>query len=150
MEQDYWVLPLKDGTELKIPAAKVKDINIRLDNKQPIKAENRTVLWQDIASGPRKYTPLIVNSGLAEQAAVVFNEPMLSDDNEVRCVWVKEEATTDRWNKYYANFAGYHKLSSGGDRITIAYRLPIHSVDSTTLKCTPDESKFLQSKLEQR
>lgn len=146
MEQDYWVLPLKDGTEIKIPAEKISDINKKLENREPIRTATRTLLWQDIAGGPRQYTPPELEPGLAEEVAVVFDDPILQGD-EVACVWVKDDVRADRWNKYYANFAAYHKLSNFGDQVTFAYRLPIHMFSTTVQKCTPDEVIYLQNRV---
>lgn len=149
MEQTHWVLPLKDGTEIKIPLNKISDINKKLANREPITTPGRTVLWQDIAGGPRRYEPVPAGSDLAEQAAIAFNEPILSDNNEVRCTWVKEQVSANRWNKYYANFPNYYKLGNSYDNVVMAYRLPIHMVDNTVDKCTPSESDELQHRLQQ-
>jgi hypothetical protein len=143
----HWVLPLRDGTTVDIPPDKVANINKKIENKEPIKVEDRLILYQDLAGGPRKYTPPEIEPGLVEQAAIAFNEPVINDQGEVQSVWVKQVVSANQWNKYYAQFASYFKLGNHYDSVLVAYRLPIHSLSPDVEKCTPIEMQQLEIKL---
>jgi hypothetical protein len=148
MEQTEWVMPLRDGTEVKIPANKVSNINKKIENKEPIYVANRTVMPYELAGGPRLHIPEVADPDLLTQAAVAFGEPVLNDNGEVQCIWVKETVSTKRWNSYYSQFANYYKLGNSYDDVVVAYRLPVHlAVDNSLTKCNPPEVQTLESKL---
>jgi hypothetical protein len=150
MEQSHWVLPLKDGTDINIPDTKITDINKKLANREPITTADRTILWQDIAGGPRRYEPTPIDADLQEQVAIAFNDPALNEYEEVKCIWVKEIVSATRWNKYYASFPNYYKLGNHYDNVQMAYRLPVHMLSTDVEKCTPDEAASLQLRLAQQ
>ncbi len=151
MDQTRWVLTLRDGTIIDIPANKIADINKKIQRKEPIKTDDRLILYQDIASGPKKYEPPVIEPDYVEQAAIAFNEPIYDPNGNIKCVWVKQEVSANRWNKYYASFASFFKLYYTSDHVTVAYRLPIHELPTGLYtgvqKCTPDEIRQLENKL---
>lgn len=144
---NQWILPLKDGSHVFIPEDKIQDINKKLESRQPIKAADRTILFQDIESGPKRYIEPEADPDLAQAAAIAFNEPMLDDDGNVKCVWVKQSVSTDRWNKYYSNFSNYYKLGKKYEKVVIAYRLPVHMWTTDVEKCIPTEITDLENRL---
>lgn len=146
MDQTPWILPLNDGTFVTIPADKVKDINTKISRREPITTKERTILYADLAGGPRKYEPTQAAPSLEEQALIAFNEPVMVE-GEVKVVWVKQQVSSSRWNKYYANFSTYFKLGNNYDSVIFAYRLPVHNVDKSVEKCTPAEIEELEKRL---
>lgn len=151
MEQSKeWVLPLRDGTVIKIPANKVAGVIKKIDAKQPIHVADRVVLYQDIASGPQEYTPPPLDPELQIAAALAFGDPVINALGEVTCVWIKETVSAERWNKYYSQFACYYRLGNSYDSVVIAYRIPVHyaqMVGTSVEKCNPIEIQQLETKL---
>jgi hypothetical protein len=147
MEQTEWVLPLRDGTKIKIPANKLARINEKIANKEAIITGDRTVLYADLAGGPQRYQPEIPAPELLAQAAVAFGAPMLTSSGAVQCVWIKQTVSAQQWNKYYSQFATYHKLGNSYDSVVVAYRMPQHLVDNLTEKCNLTEVQSLETKL---
>lgn len=147
MEQQEWVLPLRDGTTIKIPPSKVANINKLVEAKEPIRIEGRLVLYQELAGGPRLYVPDPIEPGLLEDYAKATGTPVLNTLGEVECDWIKETVSANRWNKYYSQFASYFKLGNSYESVVIAYRIPKHLVQNSHEKCTITEVQQLEIKL---
>lgn len=148
MKQTEWVLPLRDGTVVKIPPAKVAHITKLIEDKAPIRMEGRLILYQDIESGPKEYAPPDLEPELLEGAALAFGSPIVTAHGEIKCVWVKETVSATRWNKYYSQFANYFKLGNSYDSIVVAYRLPMHMLSTISVeKCNESEAQQLEIKL---
>lgn len=147
MEQTEWVMPLKDGTVVKIPSDKMANINKKIANRESINIADRTILFTDIASGPKLYVPEPLEPDVVEGAAKAFNSPIVNEYGEVVCVWVKETVSANRWNKYYSQFSCYYKLGNSYDNVVIAYRIPVHNLLVSAEKCNPSEVQTLELKL---
>lgn len=145
MSDFYWQLTLKDGTVFDVPPTAVSVIQKRIKNREPINLKSRTVLYAEIQhfqKSERRFS----SQRLLDSAAQAFREPLINEDESIVSRWVKKEVSNDRWQKYYAP-QGYKRLSGDSERTVIAFRLPVHQIDTAELSyCSDDDIKTLTSK----
>lgn len=138
----YWELEQFDGTTTEIPPQAVETIKRRLNDKDMINLKTMSIPANQVKSfkqTSKRYTDQL----LIEDVARAFDEPILNADGSIVSKWVKKDVTQNEYNKFYAP-SGYKKLTSDGNMVTVAFRLPVHSVDMQKLEyCTDDEVEQL-------
>lgn len=145
---NYWILAIKDdfgGHRIKIAPDKVQHLNTLMDNNQPIKTPVGTYMRHQILSF-NPYQPPPIQPSLAEAAAIAFGDPLITEAGEVLCAWVKEPVSAGSWNKYYSHFAAYQKIGAQGDKVMIAYRLPVHMCGPGVEKCSQVEAQACEKR----
>lgn len=82
---------------------------------------------------------------IADQAARAFGTPILKENGNIECRWVKKSVSDGRYEKYFSHLPGYHRLSDMGGQTMIAFRLAAHEVDLNAVEnCTSDEIRRLE------
>lgn len=142
----YWELKygdFRDPKSLMIPPSAVQSIQRRWDNNQPIHTSQGDVAPSQIKSFEPTDKPFNPPLLIAEVARA-FNEPILDDDGDVVCKWVKKTMPTNLYTRYYAMSHGYHKLGDQNGMTIVALFLPVHQIDPTVLQdCTEEEIRRL-------
>lgn len=89
---------------------------------------------------------------LLEDAAQAFGEPLYVEvdlgkgrtETQIQAKWVKKAVTTDQWQRHFSSIPGYNLLREESGMTLIAFRLPVHAIDSSRVQeCTIDEVKQL-------
>jgi hypothetical protein len=138
----YWELEQFDGTTTEIPPQVVDTVKRRLNDKDMINLKTMSIPANQVKSfkqTSKRYTDQL----LIEDVARAFDEPILNADGSIVCKWVKKNVTQNEYNKFYSQ-SGYKKIGTDGSMVTVAFRLPVHSVDLNVLEyCTDDEVQQL-------
>lgn len=145
METDThtWELILKDGRVIDIPPQAVDTVRKRRDAKQPIHLKHEDINYYDIQEF-RRTGKLWGQQLLAEEAAQAFGEAIINEDESIKTRWVKKQVSQQQWHKHYSAIPSYKLLSNEDGLTTIAFRLPVHLVDtSKTPYCNPSEVNTL-------
>ncbi len=141
MTEYYWALTQWDGTVTQIPPSAVDQVQRRWDQGMPIHTSNGSISSKDIKSFAPSES--FTNQRLIEGAAKAFNAPIITDLG-VKARWIKKTIPEKIYHKYYAGIPAYHRLDSNSSEITIAFRLPIHAINSqNTQECTQKEIDML-------
>ncbi len=141
----YWELIQFDGTRLEIPPSMVDIIKKRMTDGQPINTRNMTIPVNQIKFF-RITDKVFTDQVLLGEVAQAFNEPVLTEEGDIVCRWVKKTVTQTSWDKYYAPH-GYKKLADINGMITVALRLPLHQINQlATPYCTEEEIKLLEKR----
>lgn len=147
----YWELTYRDPTDFKtirkvqIPPASAPNIRKRWDNGEPIHLNTGSIPANQIV-GFEKTSKMFSTQRLLDEVAQAFNEPQYNaDDGSMIVRWVKKEVTQDQWNRHFSPIGAYKYLGEGSGMTTIAFRLPVHIIDTTKVEyCTEEEIKRLE------
>lgn len=145
----YWELVEKDGTRHNIPPQAVDVVNKKMVAHDPIPLRTGTVPYAQIEHFRQTNKPYGVK--LLDDASRAFKEPVYQktvqngiEYTSVVCDWVKKPVTQREWDSYYAKSPSYRNLGSEGNMVMVAFRVPIHEIDTiATTICTPEEIKKL-------
>lgn len=124
----YWEIVKRDGGTVKVPPSAVGVIRKRWDEGQPIHLAKETVPAHQITDFRQTSEPY--GQPLLEAAAAAFNEPMENPDGSMVVRWVKKAVTQAEWNTYYSRTPAYRKLGADGGMVMVAFRLPVHEIDT--------------------
>lgn len=138
----YWEIVQFDDTKVDIPPQAVETVKRRLDNKEPINLKTMSIPANQVKAF-RQTGKRYSEQPLIEDVARAFNEPLLTEDGSVVAKWVKKPITAHDRAKAYNNPA-YKTLTSDGNMVMVAFRLPAHLIDPRELtECTEDEIRQL-------
>lgn len=152
--QYFWELTLKDDTTIEIPPSGVDVVKRRMANKDAINLRTRSIPYSEV-KGFRQTDKRFSTIPLLDEAARAFNEPIYTEtiverNGEeykyvgVKAAWVKKQVTQDRWQNYYSKTMN-KKLDSDSGMVTIAFVLPVHSIDLNEVQyCTEEEIAKLE------
>lgn len=139
MSEYYWELVQHDGTKLEIPPSGVDVIKRRMASGEPINTRTAVIPVNQIKFF-RQTDRLFGSERLLEDVARAFNEPQLTDDGGIVSRWVKLQVTQASWNKTHSHSPNVKRIDEGSGMVTIAFRLPVHQIDLTSLQyCTAEE-----------
>lgn len=142
----YWELEQHDGTIVHIPPQAVEIVKRRIDENKPINTTQAVIPINQIRSF-RKSSKPYNSERLLEEASRVFNEPVISVNGEALYRWVKMRTTRRKWDSYYSKIGSYKLLGDDEGLVIIAFRLPIHVIDTNTVEyCDEDEVSRLDSR----
>lgn len=142
----YWELIQHDGTRIEIPPEAVATVKRRWDKGEPIHTSTGSIPANQIKKF-QQTDKAFTTTPLLEAAAQAFGEPMFKEDGSVKARWVKKNVTQDRWNRHFAALPSYRQLGEFNGMVTIAFVLPIHQIDATSLSyCTDEEIRSLTNK----
>lgn len=133
----YWYIVTKQGDKVRVKPTEANLHHIKQKLQQGsghIITRTQTINVYDVKEFYESDEPVVqverlIGDGLAEDAARAFNEPLLSEDDEVICKPVKRQVSRKRWDQHYSKFSSYTVLEDSGDHLVIAYWLPTHLVD---------------------
>lgn len=144
---NYWTISLWNKEEIQVRPDNVDYIKQKLkEGEGHIVTKTRTIAVKDIRVFEESDKPVIkvanlVESGLKEQAAQAFNEPMLSETGAVLCRAVKKRVTRRKFDTHYSQI-GYTSLDEDDSHVWAAWWQPIHQIDETHMTvCSEAESK---------
>lgn len=140
----YWELILKDDTRIEVPPSGIPVIQKRMDERQPIHtAKSGSIPFAEI----KIFRPTDKAYGqvpLLDAAAQAFGEPQINPDGSIRSKWVKKKVTQRDYAKHFAPLPAYIKLGEEGHLVTVAFRLPVHEIDTALLTyCSDEETRRL-------
>jgi hypothetical protein len=147
----YWELVQFDGTRLEIPPQAVATVRQKLEAGEPISTRSMVIPSNQVKSF-RKTDKPYTDQKLIEEAAQAFKEPIYTEVEyagmkytAVKARWVKQKVTQRKWDSWYAP-SSYKRIGDAEDgMVTIAYVLPVHSIDLTQVQyCTPEEVAKLE------
>lgn len=140
---NYWLLKLKGGDEIRIKPSLITAVKTYMDSGGIIHTATRSIPVDQITSFEETDIPYIehkqVGSGLLEDAARAFKQPLYIDDNTIQVKWVKKQVTTRKWNNHYSHIPAYKLIDDDGSHALIRFRLPIHQINNSVTECSPDE-----------
>lgn len=148
----YWELVYRDPKDFKqvrtvqIPPASVPSVRKHWDNGEPVHLNTGSIGANQIISFEKTNKPF-GNQKLLDEVAQAFNEPQYNQDGTIIVRWVRKEVTQDQWNRHFSPIGAYKYLGEGSGMTTIAFRLPVHSIDTTKVQyCTEAEVTALERK----
>lgn len=140
----YWNLVLRDGRTVVIPPKSVSLVKQRMDSRQPIHTTNGSIPFAQIESFDRSSRRL-TDVKLVEGVAQAFNEPLVTEDGEVKARWVKKEVSRTEYDKRMSKSTFYHFLGEEGGMVTVGFLLPVHRFDKYTMQyCDSNEEQRLE------
>jgi len=138
MKEYYWELILRDGTRLEIPPSGVDVVKRRMSAHDPINTKSQVIPYAQIEHFRITNKPY-GQALLLDEVAQVFNEPQENDDGSIIYKWVTKQVTQDRWNKYYSHHGAYKRVGAEGSMMTVAFRQPVHLVDTNNTPYATDQ-----------
>lgn len=131
MSEYYWEIVLREGDRIRIPPHGVEVVRRRWANKEPVSVPGRSIAPSEIKDF--KQTSELYNQKLLEEVHQAFNDP-LETENGIASRWVKKSVTSHEYNKHYGGIPSYKKLREEGSMVEIAFKLPIHLIDTTKVE----------------
>lgn len=149
---NYWQLTLRDGEQVKVKPENVPLIKQKMDSGGNIHTATRSIPVDQIrgfAETDEQYvdSKQLESGDLLEGAAQAFHEPMIEGDS-IMVKWVKKSVPMSLWTKHYSNVPAYKRIADDGNRVMVAFRLPVHQISSLVQECTPEDLKSTSSQLE--
>lgn len=139
----YWNLILKDGRVLPIPPRGVPVVQRKINAKEPIHTKSEMIPFSEV-KGFEQTSRRHTDVKLLEDTARAFNEPVVTDQGEVKARWVKKHVSQAEYDKYYAKSIMYRKIADTEGMVAVAMLLPVHKIDFQVHEyCTPEEEKKL-------
>jgi len=144
----YWELIQRDGTVIEMPPEAVAVVKRRWEAGQPIHTKHQGSIPPAQIVAFRPTDKLATQTPLLEEVAQAFNEPVVevreNGETVVIVRWVKKRVTQNRWEKFYSP-SNYKRLGEEAGMVTIAWRQPIHQINSLEVQyCTEDEIRQLE------
>lgn len=139
----YWEIVKRGGETIEVVPSAVEVIRKRWDDGEPIHFKDMTIPAHQIVDFRKTSKPY--GQPLIEAAAQAFSEPMITPDGGIRSRWVKKEVTHREYEKEFAGIPSYRKLGNDGGLVQVAFRLPIHEIDTARLDyCSDTEIEHLE------
>jgi len=134
----YWELIQQDGTRIEIPPEHIEIVKRRWNNGEPIHMNMQSIPANQIKTLYRTDKPYTATP-LLEAVAHAFNEPVITEAGDIQARWVKKTVPSRMHAKKY-NTPAYKVLEEGGGVVTVAYRVPVHLIDTNSMQyCEVDE-----------
>jgi hypothetical protein len=145
--QFYWHLILKDDFGKDGEIIKVKPDPENVKRIQDMIAKNEGAITTPTRSIPinrvkefRLSDERYSDQKLLEGTAQAFGEPIYTETvverngekytyHGVAAKWVKKSVPRRRWDTYYRFMSGHKKLEDNDSYVTMAFVLPVHSID---------------------
>ena len=139
----YWDLKLKDGTSIQIAPSKAEIVKTQMKSRGTISTQQREILFSEIESFMMSSNRYMPEQNALSAVAQAFNEPIMTEDG-IKSAWVKKDVTRTNYDKHYSKVESYKTLNQGS-MVTIAFRMPIHLIDTNKLDyCNEYEVRSLE------
>lgn len=142
----FWHLELYSGEIIKVrpDAQKITYIqNLIARQEGAITTPTRSIVVKDIKDF-RLSDEVYSDQKLIENAAQLFNEPILTPEGGIESTWVKKSVPRRRWDTFYRFNPSYKILRDEESTMVIAFVIPTHQKDLNTQNLTYQEEQQIQ------
>lgn len=139
-DQLYWHIELYSGEIIKVKPSpeKIKYIQDMIAKQEgAVTTPTRSIIIKDIRDF-RASDEIYTDQKLLEGAAQAFKEPQETEYG-IKSRWVKRSVPQRKWETYFKYIPSYKLLNNDGSFIEMAFKLPIHLIDSRVQELTQDE-----------
>lgn len=147
---NYWFIKKWDGSEIRVTP---RDDNIQIIKNLLSKGEGHivtrthTLAVKDVKEFYESDKPVVdethvLGSGLDEEAARAFNEPILTASGDVVSRYVKKRVPRRKYDSHYAHHFAYVFLSEDDTGVTVGFALPTHLIDQDRVQFCNDQESF--------
>lgn len=139
----YWEIVQRDGSVTLVPPKSVEVVKRLMAHRQAIPTKFATIPYANIEVF-RQTDKLYTDQRLLEDVSRAFREPEIAEDGSMMARWVKKYVSHEKWSKHYSTI-GYKYLGDQNGMAVIAFRVPIHLVDTDKVMfCTEEEVEKLE------
>lgn len=139
----YWRLELRDGRVIDIPPRYVDLVKRKMDSRQPIHTNDGSIPFAQVVSfnrSSKEFTDRTLMAGVAQ----AFNEPLVTDEGEVKAMWAKKRMSRNEYEKQ-AKGSTYRKIGEEDSFVIVAFVIPVHRFDKSYMEeCTDAEIRLLE------